>query len=222
MLNMMNTQPKKMKKLMQLHTVPSPFTSIYPHQVPNYASNAPSTPPPQSLSNEPIRFDRSLVPNSRGQYVPLVSGCPMIDSHQLGPLRLISTGSVLFPPQSSVSSVIQRSPNLKLCNEIMQSSGMVPQLSNPNFPPVTMFVPTDQALRKRFSRQQLSSIVRDPEACRQFVNEHMVKNRAVYKNSIPIDPEEEIDPNFNRRETEVQSCANTPLRIARSPRKYYC
>lgn len=217
----MNTKPKKMKKLMQLHTVPKPFTSIYPRQMPNYARDAPSRPPPppRSLSNEPIRFDRSLVPNNHGQYVPLVSGCPMVDSHQIGPLRLIATGSVLFPPQPSVSSIIERSPNLKLCNEFMQASGMEPQLFDPNSPPVTIFAPTDQALSKRFSRQQLSAMIRDREACRQFINEHMVKDRAVYKNSIPIEPEEETDPNFDRREAEVQSCANTPLRIARSPRK---
>ena len=173
MLQSMNSSPQKQRKLMQLHTVPAPFNQIYPSTPkPSSPASPPSPPPPPvpSLSQQPLRFDRSLLRSpSTGQYVPMVSGCPMIDSHQVGPLRLVSLGSVLFPPQPDLYSVLKRSPNLKLCREIVDQSGLAGLMQGQGGNggrPQTMFMPSDQALAKRYSQRQLSSLVRDPSACR--------------------------------------------------------
>lgn len=162
-LSSMNTQPERMKKLIKLHAVPDSFQNIYPGPVPR--SQVKPSIPTRTLSNDNLRMDMSMLPNDQGQYVPLVSGCPMINSHQIGPVRLVSTGSVLFPPQPSVYSVIRRSPNLKLCNEIIENSGMSQSLNSPHNT-FTMFPPTDEAMQKRFSRRQLNSLIRSPERCK--------------------------------------------------------
>lgn len=168
MLQSMNSSPKKQKKLMQLHTVPAPFSRIYPSNTPR-SSFSPVSPVP-STSQEPLRFDRSLLrsPNT-GQYVPLISGCPMLDSHQVGPVRMVSLGSVLFPPQPNLYSVLKRSPNLKYCREIVDQSGLGPAMADPS-QTYTMFMPSDQAIQKRYSPRQLSSMVRDPNACRGTIS----------------------------------------------------
>ena len=159
MLQNMNQEPRKQRNLMRLHTVPAPFPQIYPK-----SSQSPVSPVP-SLSQNPLRFDRSLLKNQQGQYVPMVSGCPMLDSHQVGPIRMVSLGSVIFPPQPNIYSVIKRSPNLKICRDIVDQAGMKPMMTDPN-QSYTMFTPSDQALRKRFSPPQLRSLVRDPNACK--------------------------------------------------------
>lgn len=52
-----------------------------------------------------------------------------------------------------------------------------------------------------------------------FVNRHLIKDRSVYSNSIPITPEQELDPSFRGRSCELPSAAEDPLRIKRTSRK---
>lgn len=133
---------------------------------------------------------------------------------------MVSLGSVIFPPQPSVYSVMKRSPNLKLCREIVDQAGMAPLMQDPS-QALTMFTPSDEALRKRLSPRQLSTMVRDPNACKAFVNQHMIKNRAVYTNSIPLTQDEELDPAFPGRSVAVPSSANNSLNIRRTPQSMY-
>ena len=163
MLQSLNSEPQKQKRLIQLHTVPTPFQQLYPGS--QSKSRFRPLSPARTLSGNQLRFDRSLVRNEQGRYVPLVSGCPMLDSHQIGPMRVVSLGSVLFPPQPSVYSVIKRSPNLKLYQEIVNQAGMEPVLTDPS-QSLTMFTPSDQALKKRLSPRALNTMIRDPQACK--------------------------------------------------------
>ncbi|KAI2810512.1 hypothetical protein BLOT_001674 [Blomia tropicalis] len=216
MMQTLNNEPQRQKQLMQLHTVPDSFQQIYPSQ-----QQSPSSfrPVPTMNSNQ-LRFDRSLLKNQNGQYVPLLSGCPMLDSHQIGPIRMVSLGSVIFPPQPNVYSVMKRSPNLRLCREIVDQSGMGPLMRDPK-QSFTFFTPSDKALQKRYSQRQLNSLVQDPNACKNFVNQHMIKNRMVYANSLPLSPEQELDPNFGGRTIAMRSNSNDPLRIRRTAQSLF-
>lgn len=217
MLSTLNTRPVKQSRLIKLHAIPAPFQSIYPRTPKQSYSPFVSTP---TLSSDQLRFDRSLLPKSNGQYQPLISGRPLLDCHQVGPIRLVSIGSVLFPPQESIYSVIKRSPNLMLCREIVDSAHMSQQLSNPN-QTYTMFAPSDSAIRKRFSPRQLRSMVRDSHACREFVDQHLIAQEAVYTNSIPLSEEERFNPLFGGQTTSVNSCSNEQVRIRRTPRELF-
>ncbi len=44
----------------------------------------------------------------------------------------------------------------------------------------------------------------------------------MYSNSIPITPEQELDPSFRGRSCELPSAAEDPLRIKRTSRKSTC
>lgn len=169
MMQTLNNEPQRQKQLMQLHTVPDSFQQIYPSQ-----QQSPSSfrPVPTMNSNQ-LRFDRSLLKNQNGQYVPLLSGCPMLDSHQIGPIRMVSLGSVIFPPQPNVYSVMKRSPNLRLCREIVDQSGMGPLMRDPK-QSFTFFTPSDKALQKRYSQRQLNSLVQDPNACKSKLSFYMM------------------------------------------------
>ena len=46
----------------------------------------------------------------------------------------------------------------------------------------------------------------------------MIKNRMVYANSLPLSPEQELDPNFGGRTIAMRSNSNDPLRIRRTAR----
>ncbi|OTF77337.1 transforming growth factor-beta-induced protein ig-h3-like protein, partial [Euroglyphus maynei] len=227
MLNTMQQQPKRNADLMLMHAIPESFEQIYPATRSNFHS--PLGEPYQSFSpiqtmqpERQIRFDRSIMPSPlTGQYQPLISGCPLRNSHQIGPIRIVSTGSVLFPPQQSIYSVMKRSPNLRLIREIVDQAQMTIKLSQPDRS-YTMFTPTDDAIRKRLSPRQLNSLVRDPNSCRRFVDSHMVANRAIYRSSIPLTPQEMVDPNFQGRQTDVPSCMDhEPLRIRRSAQSFF-
>lgn len=217
MLTTMNQRPRKMAPLMRLHAVPKPFESIYPSN-----GGRPFTPTPiNTFSNEQLRFDRSLLPlpNNNNKYQPLVSGCPMLDSHQIGPIRMVSTGSVLFPPQQSVYSVLKRSPNLSLCKEIVDQAQMGPELQRPDRS-YTMFTPSNQAMQKYYSPRQMNSMLRDRNQCRQFVQRHLVP-RAVYRNSLPLSRQQQVDSNFEGRQCQINNLASEPLRIRRTAQSFY-
>lgn len=162
MLSTMNSRPQKMKKIIKLHSIPAPFQSIYPKTAENNFQPAIQQP---TLSNDHLRFDRTIVPDTTGRYQPLISGCPLLDSHQVGPVRLVSIGSVIFPPQQSIYSVVRRSPNLRLCRDIIDNAQMTNQLNTPS-QTFTMFTPTDSAIRKRYSPRELNSIIRNRQSCR--------------------------------------------------------
>lgn len=210
-----------MANLMRLHVVPSPFPSIYhPYQPPmmpqqqNFHNSLPVPP----TSNH-IRFDRSLIPiPGSQQFAPLVSGCPMLDSHQIGPVRLVSIGSVMFPPQPSIYSVLKRSPNLRMCRDIVDVAQMGPQLDS-NLKSYTMFSPSDSALRKRFSPRQMNSLLKDQQACRQLVDSFLVPKQVVYRASIPLTSQEQSDPTFQGRQAELMNCNNQSVRFRRTARK---
>ncbi|KPM11559.1 transforming growth factor-beta-induced protein ig-h3-like protein, partial [Sarcoptes scabiei] len=223
MLSTLNQNPSKMANLMRLHVVPSPFPSIYhPYQPPmmpqqqNFHNSLPVPP----TSNH-IRFDRSLIPiPGSQQFAPLVSGCPMLDSHQIGPVRLVSIGSVMFPPQPSIYSVLKRSPNLRMCRDIVDVAQMGPQLDS-NLKSYTMFSPSDSALRKRFSPRQMNSLLKDQQACRQLVDSFLVPKQVVYRASIPLTSQEQSDPTFQGRQAELMNCNNQSVRFRRTAQSVY-